>query len=359
MKRIKNAVCFLLTLLLVGLSLSLPVGAEAENSEEASQSEIHSIVVFGDSIAEGYGMPGFTAGHPEKAEGSFANLLAEHYGLTDNDGIHNWAKTGLDSKDILKTVKNADIDCLKNADMIVISAGSNDMINLLGEVVFQTYNSMAGELRESGITLDFSDLNALESALLSILSDSSKKELLQRFIQECTTQQVKTRCQDAVMKCGNNIQEMISYVREVGSQAEIFLLTPYNPTEAFLSNDLFALIQHSIEDIGKTYQEISQSREYGYRVNVVDLLSDFSGQYLELTNIASLDIHPSAAGHRQIADTIIRRMNILLKQHEAEIMTIRHRTAPIDNVYVYLLLAGAGLCVIAIIVYAVLLRRKK
>ena len=356
----KRWFCWLLTALCVVSLAAVSVRAEDSNEPaSATETTVHTIVLLGDSISAGFGMPGFESNDPSKAQGSFSNLLAEHYRLTYGQGMFNYAHTGLTSSEILTSLRHTDTDVLKQADMIVLSAGSNDILNILGESVYRSYQESADELRQQGILIDFSDLRGIEQTILTVLTDPSKKEVVDRFLQLCTNQQVQTRCQDAVLQCESNTKEMISYLREIGSQAEVFVITPYNPTTAVIQNRLSDLLQNTMDDLRKRLLSLSESAEYGYAVSVVDLLTDFEGKYLEMTNITSGDIHPSAAGHRWIADTIIRRMKLLSEQRTAQQQAIRHRTAPVADSWVYLLFSVAALCVIGILFYVVILHRKK
>lgn len=354
----------LLSLLLTALLL-VPFASPFVQAEETTEADanadtaVHTLVALGDSIAAGYGMPGFDPHDLSKAKGCFANLLAAHYQLTYGSGMYNFAHTGLTSSDILTSLRSTDKDTLKQAELIVISSGSNDILDIMEEVVYKAYWALAEELSAQGITIDFSDLNAIEQNLLSLLTDPTKQDIVDRFLEECTNEQVRSRCQDAVLRCESNLKEMISYLREIGSQAQIFVITPYNPTTAVMHNQLSETLQNLLDDMRQRYLTVSESAEYGYAVELVDLLTDFEGKYLEMTNITSWDIHPSAAGHELIADTIIRRMDLLSEQKHTDQQKQQHQTAPVADIWVYVIFALAVAAVIAILLHSMIRRRNK
>ena len=109
----------------------------------------------------------------------------------------------------------------------------------------------------------------------------------------------------------------------------------------------------------KRYLSLAQSAEYGYNVSVIDLVTGFKDKYLELTNITSLDMHPSAAGHQYIADAIIHEMEQLSVQKQTSIQLQQHKTAPVDNIIVYMILGIAGIAVAFIIAHGIMIHRKK
>ena len=170
---------------------------------------------------------------------------------------------------------------------------------------------------------------------------------------------VENRCEEAVLQCEANLKEMIAYLREIGAEAPIFVLTSYSPFEAMLHNRLTDELQHITEEMEKRYLSLAQSAEYGYNVSVIDLVTGFKDKYLELTNITSLDMHPSAAGHQYIADAIIHEMEQLSVQKQTSIQLQQHKTAPVDNIIVYMILGIAGIAVAFIIAHGIMIHRKK
>ena len=103
------------TLLALCLALSLlPASALAAGGEQKSY------VALGDSITTGYGL--------DEAQ-SFAEQIAEQEGYTLNDSL---ASDGATSTDLLEVVKSeANADTLKNADLITVTIGGNDLMDAL------------------------------------------------------------------------------------------------------------------------------------------------------------------------------------------------------------------------------------
>ena len=112
------------TLLALCLALSLlPASALAAGGEQKSY------VALGDSITTGYGL--------DEAQ-SFAEQIAEQEGYTLNDSL---ASDGATSTDLLEVVKSeANADTLKNADLITVTIGGNDLMDALYAYLAEEYN---------------------------------------------------------------------------------------------------------------------------------------------------------------------------------------------------------------------------
>lgn len=352
----KKLFCLLLTLLFAVSLSSLTVLAEDTNE---NSSEIRSAAIFGDSISAGFGLAGYDPNDLTQAKGSFANLIAEHYHISGNDSFFNSSKSGRTSSEILENIKKTDKSILERADLVVISAGANDIISIVGETAFSAYYSLSDEFAQKNVHIDFSDLVSVENTIISLWKDSSTQELINKFAELCTTEQVLTRYQDAVLKCESNLKEMIAYMREIGCEAQIFLLTPYNPASILPQNKLTDALQKTLQDLEQRCVSLCKSAEYGFKVSAVDLMEAFKDKYAEMTSISSLDIHPSAAGHQLIADMIVQDVEIALQQQHESQNRQRHSTAPVPNLVVYIIFSVAGAAVVGIVIYAVLIHRKK
>ena len=113
------------TLLALCLALSLlPASALAAGGEQKSY------VALGDSITTGYGLA--------EKEAGFARQVADSNGYT----LTNLAKDGATSTDLLEVVKSeANADTLKNADLITVTIGGNDLMNALYAYLAEEYNN--------------------------------------------------------------------------------------------------------------------------------------------------------------------------------------------------------------------------
>ena len=90
----------------------------------------NSYVALGDSITTGYGLG--------SEEQSFAKIVAEENGYTLNDDL---ATDGATSGDLLGVVTDqANAETLKNADLITITIGGNDLMGALYQFLADKYN---------------------------------------------------------------------------------------------------------------------------------------------------------------------------------------------------------------------------
>ena len=351
----KKIVCLLLSVLSFWSLFSLTVFAE---NDEDDSGAVQLLSVFGDSISTGFGLEDFDASDNSKAKNSFPNLLAKHYGLQFNESYFNDSRTGATSGQVLSDIKNADKERLKKSDMIIISVGANDIMSILEQTVFTAYSDSKSIFEQYGITIDFSSLKSIENTILAVWNDPSKKAVIDKIIAECTNEKCLNQYKDAVLKYLDNMKEMILYLREIGSEAELYFITPYNPTAAIPGNVLSDTLQKTLVDLKDGAVGISESQEFGYGVTVIDLLTDFQDRYYEMTQIASFDIHPTISGHRYIADKLIQTHVMNMRQREIELNQQRHRTAPYNDTIVYVIFVFACAAVIAILFHVFFTIRK-
>ncbi len=88
------------------------------------------LLILGDSIATGYGLSDYNSTATPKATESWATLLSEKYEAKQ----YNYAVDGATVSDLLYKVKQSDSQiAIGAADVICISIGGNDFLNLLEE----------------------------------------------------------------------------------------------------------------------------------------------------------------------------------------------------------------------------------
>ena len=127
----KKTLCLLLSVILFFTLSAVNVFAlddsslqSANDDETANEQAVDSMVVFGDSISAGFGLPDFDFNDNSKAAQSFPNLLCQRYHLTYGKNCFNFSHSGYDSAEILSDVKAADKGILKNADVVILALGT-------------------------------------------------------------------------------------------------------------------------------------------------------------------------------------------------------------------------------------------
>lgn len=247
---------------------------------EASQNKPFYMTVLGDSIAAGYGLEGYEK-DPCYTCKSYANILAEKYGLTAQGTYHNYAVSGYTSDDLLNLLDNREYQpYIKNSDLIIISIGGNDMLHVFYDALEQAFGTAISEIKS------IEDLKSkLNISTLMTLSDS-----------------LEANMSAALAKFDKNLKLINKKLRAMNPSSLIIVQTIYNPFESFEEIELIkSLSESTIADFNKVITDSSTDDKGGQQYIVSDVAASFKGKSNELTNINALDIHPSAKGHEAIA----------------------------------------------------------
>lgn len=228
-------------------------------------------LALGDSITTGYGLA-------DKEE-SFAAVTAKILGME----LDNLAVDGMTSAGLLETVldeKNE--DKIKNAELITISIGGNDFLQLFFGIIRR-----AADFPENATFTD------LQQALLNI------DNLLPRLEEELAKPETGEAFKAAVELFAVNLDRIIAEIRRLNPNAKIVVQTLYNP---FSGAPVFS----GLEDFADKYTGLLNAEIFAQSKNfsVADTAKAFAGRGLELTNILFLDVHPNKAGHRMIAGLV-------------------------------------------------------
>ena len=352
----KKIICFLLALISALCALSLTAAAD-ENSKE--HEKVNSILVFGDSIPAGFALENYSAYDLSKAQDCFVNILCREYGLEYGSTCINYSVSGFTTEKVLNRIKNTDKDTVKNAAVIIISVGANDIMDAIEESVITAFRDEADFFESKGIRIDNSDLLSYEKSLLAVITNPDTKEGMERVYAVSTDEKSRRKYSDTVLKAENNVKELISYIRETGSSAEIIFLAPYNPTEIIRNNPILDIIAELLGSYRDKLAALCSSSEYGYSANTIDLLKDFEGKAMELTNISSFDIHPNKKGHERIAELNSELIDTLLSERNKEQSIKEARSAPYSDTVVYIIFGTACTLVILIMIIGVIKYRRK
>ena len=268
------------------------VSAAADGGlKEISQSTPFRMTVLGDSIAAGYGLDGYVReNEPCYETASYANKLAEKYGLKAESTYFNDAVSGATTADLVNLLSDSNVSKhVKGSDTILISIGGNDLLHvLLGMLEDNAPNDS-----ESGG--DNSQVTSPEGSLGSI--DPLKIAEILSTLPEKT--------EEAIEGFETDFEALIVKMREINPEALIVIDTIYDPFEGF--EQIPMIDEIAADAIGKI-NEIIKNKATGSdgkdRYVVVDVAANFEGKNKELTNIEKLDIHPNADGHALIFELL-------------------------------------------------------
>lgn len=253
----------------------------------------NSYVALGDSITTGYGLG--------SEEQSFAKIVAEENGYTLNDDL---ATDGATSGDLLGVVTDqANAETLKNADLITITIGGNDLMGALYQFLADKYN----ETNDPDISAkDVQDALAgkedtanLQSALIvvatSAIGDFAKSDAATA----------------ALTTFGKNLASIITAIKTVNPEVTIIVANQYNPYAYAFSSFLPAIVEAFKEGV-KALNTAIQTGATLYGYEVADAYTSFEKAEKNPCNASfapmNLDFHPNAYGHGLIAAAITAKL---------------------------------------------------
>ena len=278
------------TLLALCLALSLlPASALAAGGEQKSY------VALGDSITTGYGL--------DEAQ-SFAEQIAEQEGYTLNGSL---ARDGATSTDLLEVVRSeANADTLKNADLITITIGGNDLMNALYAYLAEEYNNK----QNSDTPITAADVKASLAGEEEAVVEQTT--MLGFAISNISDFQSSSIANSAYATLWDKFIEIIGTIRSINENAQLIVVNQYNPyshlTPGIPGLNLSSVIS-AFDSAVQVLNEAISSGETIAGYTVADVYTKFKEAENNPCNASvspsiNLDFHPNAAGHGLIADTI-------------------------------------------------------
>ena len=314
-------------------------GSYAVTAADAKNTD-HDIVIFGDSIAAGYGLD-------TKTEYNYGQICADYLGGT----VANYAVSGDTTDDMLKVIGSLDASqkqALKNAEYVVISIGGNDLIHYAAKYVLNY--AAENNLLVSGKTAADIPAEPTASHLLTLLdrsklsayasSTNNAADLLVTLKKLCNNLMVKNESYEGVIpeKVIPNIKTAVKNIKAINPNARIIVQTIYQPiqfdNEYLAANygsnastyvKLFGQLRSNFEKVLQLY-----AKELGGidGIEIADVNHEFTslkegeaqnndnpGHAAYFVNIqesgSKRDIHPNQKGHLAIASTILNTIGEL------------------------------------------------
>ncbi len=256
---------------------------------------IRNLVTLGDSISAGYGLD-----RPETQRYSalLTQKLAEADQLSWND--FNYAVSGDDSSDLLKLLQEQKAEHLKEADLICLYIGAN---NLLGPytdylksftAIFQKPDSDSGAIGWIGKIA-----GALENNVKSF-------------------QSIQEKVDAGMSRLSSDLPATYNLIREQNADAPIYLLTVYHPyakvsVENPVTKENFGA--YSGEKINRLNEIIKSFAASHPDIRIVDIYSEFEkcetvpvlgniNEGVSKDKKVNVDPHPNPDGQKLIAETV-------------------------------------------------------
>ena len=231
-------------------------------------------LALGDSITSGYGLSDIGA--------SFTEIIANE----KNMQLKNIAVDGYTSEDLLNLIAlNKHEDDIKNADLITISIGGNDLL----KVLFSLIKDVAG-------LSDNVTFTELQQALLNVDNLIPK---IKRILDEPKNIALFEK---AIENYYDNVEKIISHIKDINPNVKIMIFNLYNPLSG---SPVFNEIVYSAQKIINKMNDRTGSFK---NVVLLDAAKAFYNRGLILTNILYLDIHPNKAGNKVLARLVVEKL---------------------------------------------------
>lgn len=229
-------------------------------------------VALGDSICRGYGLA-----DPETQR--YSSLIAERTGCA----VHNYGVDGQTGSGLLTFLQEGKAEALPQADVVSVSIGANNLLTTLSTLLRALFSDI--------VTSDPEPSADAESFYAAV------DEALASFEQE--------------------LPELIGEIRGQAPNAHILFQTVYNPYRSFahfpirLNGSKVYLAELADGCVTRLNDMIrAGAQTYGY--TVCDVYDAFEQNADQLVNASlsklNFDPHPNAAGHKVIADTLLKEI---------------------------------------------------
>ncbi len=299
MMKLKRFLLFTMVLCLIGSFI--PIESKAVEVREGT-SKYSNYVALGDSIAYGYGLD-------NRNTDSYASLVKSNYNI-DSSKYSNNAIVGATCEDYYNLISGSEElkEKIRNADLITISVGSNELLGLI-------INAMA---EAAGIDTNGGQVTGQEvyEAIQTKLTNGEASEriaIIGAVVNFFTSPDTQTAINAKISSYETYWDKTVKLLKELNPNAVIVATEFYNPyygisipgldignfTGTAISN--MNTILHRRSNNGEDYKiaEIYQS------FNTTD--PRLTNVNIDLQNFSkfNVDPHPNKQGHRLIATKII------------------------------------------------------
>lgn len=273
----------------IGFSPTVYAGENPKQAKEALQNEVY--VALGDSVPAGYGL--------SSTKDCYVNLLSDELKKSGcSNTLFNYAVSGATTQTLLTGLKNMQLEKpevmqnIKNAGIITVNIGGN---NVLGPLVAAVNKQMEQQIKTLGIKsiaeADSMQLMTIGAALYTMKLEPEQLAQIQKGAESFS----------------EDFPKIIEWLKTNAPGATIIVSTIYNPIPTYLSfydtsetllKKMNSIITEGGNKSGYYTADIYTSfeKEMNGKTQLLNLnLGQFSSTPM------SVDIHPTAAGHRLIA----------------------------------------------------------
>lgn len=267
-----NKILIYLTVLCFFIQTLIPLDSNGK-------SNIPHLLVMGDSISSGWGLEGYKSGVDNESISSYGNILSKELGCKLGDSYLNLSVDGETTSGLLWRLSNLSEKELSGFDAVIISSGGNDLIDSLLPSAISLISEFTGNSYKS-------------TDILKKLGLASKG-----FMSSTK------RISDSIY---SNLDSALGIIKKNNPEAFISILSIYDPFKSAFDSKTMELIDTCViaPCIDMINSRIKDAAEKN-GVEFIDISKSFKSSATEYTNIKKFDIHPSAQGHRVIAENVL------------------------------------------------------
>ncbi len=267
--------------------MSLSTAGAVVSAEDAKN-----IVILGDSISAGTALA--------EGEQSYAALLEEQTGAN----VQNFSAAHYTTQDVLTLLDDAQVQAaLENADIILVNVGIHDIMDpfmakaneYMEKWGFEKFEDVfKAQLEDYGLTDN--DLIAYNNEL-NVAAKSNRETAAANMLAIGDKLSVYSDSHIVFQNVYNSINTIENF-ESLSQKRKTAYKTVYNTITLVLNDSVNA----SITQLADTYN-----------YDVVDVFTAFEGYAYKYANLATLDVNPTAEGHRVIAEAVIDKTRTLDK----------------------------------------------
>ncbi len=262
----------------------------------AAPARYNTYSVIGDSIAAGYMLPGYKFGGKKKAawhlqEQSYPWHIARAVGAKRTYQMAHGGYRTSDVRLILDDSYQGDF----------INGRRLPSIGKTRDVDWDAMNKLRREFRS----------NIAKSDLITVNIGSNVANVIELTTNSVTAARLVKLEADAFTGFSQNFDTIIREIRNLNSHAKIVVMGIYNPVEVASINTMLTNVQYGqiltpVFDLFNNYMQYQSpmTKEYTY-VDMVDIETYVGIGQLDANPDILMDAHPTARGHRQMADEVL------------------------------------------------------
>ncbi len=248
----------------------------------ASAAGTGSYVALGDSISAGYGLSEGELSFPEMLERDTGYVLTD---FSSNDGVT--------SEDLLETLNKSEvIAAVRDADVITITVGGNDLMNALYEYLADVpgVSMTADQIRDGLVNGTIKDPLVLLTLMNSLSGFPSS-----------------SHAEDALKTLSTNLSSALAQIKVMNPDVTCIIASQYNPywhIKEAAAIGIVLTFETGVLDLNTTLAEVAQTQG----VTAVDVYGAFHvsadnpcNAHFTAIGDFNLDFHPNALGLKLIA----------------------------------------------------------